>query len=424
MMNALKIIKLMALTAVIACGCSLSEGDVLPVAVTFHIENGGYFPRAGNVAPPQGIWDLNLYVYDAYGLPEIHDYYQFEPHKEGDFDLPVEIVGGKCCNVFALANLGYKTPDFAMEDLLSKRFFMAYPDEYSHGMLQSGMLADYTVKGDETVALVLDRAMAKLSLKIDRSNLDRDVDFHVSSVKVGNCPKSFCAFAPTALSGADDAFKEGFALGGAQTGRLNRSDSKGMSDEVSLYMLENRPEVPEKTLCTYIEMSMDYLSDKYYTPGDKPLIYRFFVNEKGDFDVCRGCHYHVTATPHGNGLAGEDSWRVDKSGVTLREDAPHMRLSPGGTTVDGKFYPFYYELERGGDMHFKLDVFPPSMRVSLREDLVQDALEDSRARFTMDADGNGFTVQSLGPACEILMEVIPSEPLGRDAAEIIVIHVY
>ena len=128
--------------------------------------------------------------------------------------------------------------------------------------------------------------------------------------------------------------------------------------------------------------------------------------------VQRNCHYTVTVCPQRDGLLCEDSWRVDKSALMERNAEPYLKIQPRGTVVDGIFYENYYELTRGEEMHFTVVHSPSNMKIWLRDDLVEDEMNDGRALYTMDADGNGFTVKSLGRVCTTIMEIMAGPPLN------------
>lgn len=416
------------------------------------------------------IFNANLYIYDANGLLETHVYQEFPGSNAGggggtggssgggagSVSMKVRTVIGRRCNVYLIANAGYLMPDFSFQDIKQLRWHMAYPDDYARGMIMAGMLENIII-GSSTLEVALERVMAKLSLRMDRSLLTEDVEMSVRQVRVGNCPRSAMLFGESGVSMTGDVFNIGFMREGRQAMMLDTRDARGLSSEISLYMLENIPQpdlvggqkVPNRDLASYVEIQMDYLSDRYFTDSGQSLVYRFFIRdgsdggngddggddagraggEEGaeadaaDAAVRRNCHYHVTVRPHADGLGCDDTWRVDKSGLSEYSGKPYLKLVPSGTTVDGVFYANYYTMGTDGTMHFRVNRYPPSMRISLREDLVEDELVEGRAVYMLDSDNMGFTVKAMGRRCVTMMEIIPSDPLTKDDLEMIVIEI-
>ena len=83
------------------------------------------------------------------------------------------------------------------------------------------------------------RITSRISIRMDRSRLDDDVEMKVRAVKIGNCPRSVTPFRESRTLSADDSFPTGFSLDEFQTAGLNSKAGNGISKEVSLYMLEN-----------------------------------------------------------------------------------------------------------------------------------------------------------------------------------------
>lgn len=409
------------------------------------------------------IFNANLYIYDANGLLETHVYQEFagsggsgsgsangsDGGGAGSVTMKVRTVLGRRCNVYFIANAGYQMPDFSFQQIKDFRWHMAYPDDYARGMIMAGMLENVII-GNNTLEIALERVMAKLSLRMDRSLLGEDVEMSVREVRVGNCPRNVLLFGESCVGMAGDVFNIGFTRDGRQAMMLDTRDAHGLSSEISLYLLENMPspdvidgqKVPNRDLASYVEIHMDYLSDKYFTDSGQSLVYRFFIRDGGNSPngndaliaggggspeaeaaVHRNCHYHVTVRPHADGLGCDDSWRVDKSGLSVYSGKPYLKLVPSGTTVDGIFYANYYTMGTDDSMHFRVNRYPPSMRISLREDLVEDELVEGRAVYTLDSDNMGFTVKAMGRRCVTMMEIIPSEPLTDKDLEMIVIEI-
>lgn len=427
-MKNMKISKILAIAlfSLASCGREPLADEPLPCTqeITLHIVSGDVQSKA--IDPDENkIRNINLFIYDAGGLLESHIYKEVST-EEKDVQLRVFTATGRRCNIYAFANAGYRLPDYSHDEIKEFKWHIAYPDDYAGGMAMAGMLEDVVLKSGEDVTISLERLMAKVSIRFDRSRLNEDVEMSVTSVLVGNCPNCARVYGESSPSGRRELFNIGFFRDGRQAQILNSRDSKGRSAEVSLYLMENicKDGAADKALTSYIEIGMDYLSDYYFTDSGKSLKYRFYISYKGQTGVQRNCHYHITIRPAADGLLCEDSWRVDRSGLSEYTGRPYLRIMPSGTTIDGLFYSNYYTLERGASRHFRISKYPPSMKVRLREDLVQDERDEGRMSYEMDADNLGFTATSLGKPCLSMMEIIPEEPLSSDDDfEIIAIQV-
>lgn len=238
--------------------------------------------------------------------------------------------------VFVAANLGYALEGIgSIEELLECRYYLAYPDEFTPGMPMS---AHGTIVGGASAAIPLQRLMARVDLRIDRSQLQADVTLTAEEVRVGACPASARLFGESKIGAADQAFAQGFSKSGTQVAPLNRSsaEEENLSGAVSLYLLENLQgdlldgceadadklltDSPFRNICSYIELRAGYHSASAHTRPGEQLIYRFYLGESLDnFDVRRNVRYRITLCPIGTGL-GESSWRVDQSALEWAEN--------------------------------------------------------------------------------------------------------
>lgn len=344
------------------------------------------------------IWDVNVFVLGYGGILEQHKFIRYGGGRRDGADVDVDLLAGREYTVYAFANAGYDLGNMDEEMLEDFRFHLQRADMTVPGMPMSGKTGRITAEDGKNIRLELKRLAGKVTVRLDRSLLDKDVDFHISGVKVGNCPRWVKAYSPSAIGSPDDSFPSGYYSRGG--------------DVTELYLLENLQGHLDPDLCSYIELDIDYASDRYYSDGKNGLIYRFYLREGNSYMVERNCHYTVTVCPEKDGLLCEDSWRVDKSRLIAVEDESYLRIAPGGSTMDGIYYEHYYEMERGSSLHFDLSFAPKNMEVRLREDLVEDELEDGRAEYTMDADGRGFTVRSIGGSGLSMMEILSGSPLN------------
>lgn len=363
--------------------------------------------------------DINFYIIGENGLEEYHCYLAGSRNK-----IPIRLLAGRKYSFYAYGNAGYDCGHLGGRRIEEMKHYMSYPDSYSHGMPVSGCLEDMSITQDQTLTIHLGHIMSKISIRIDRSELDRDVEFTVAGARIGRCPRAAYVWGSGHANSRDDFFENGFTLDAGEVSALNYIPQSKLSAEASLYMMENALPAGEKAdpdLCSYIELDVDYNSPDKYTEGGG-LKYRFYLREDNGYSVERGCHYHITVCPRADALQCEDSWRLDKSNLKDVELSSYLLLSPSGSSMNGIWYDHYYSLEKGSSMHIDFEYLPKNMSISLREDLVKDDLEGGRIRWEMDSDGGGMWIRSLGIACSAPMEIICGYPMND--YELIYVNVY
>lgn len=281
------------------------------------------------------ITDMNIFIFNDRGILESSMYLtadQMEGTGNGRI-IKAGLLANATYSVYALANAGYPIQDSSLRDtsdIAGFRYYLTYPDEYRTGIPMSGHVKGFTVRQGNPVYIRLERTMARISLSVDRSRLDSDVEFFIRRVSIGGCPKYVTPFRQSAVISGDGMFISGFGKDESQVQPLNRDIGQGRSGSIDVYMFENMqgnllegctddsgkiPDGPASGLCSYIEITADYLSDTHYSLPGKELIYRFYLGEdRNNFDIRRNTWYRFTVTPEDDGL-GEDSWRVDKSGI-------------------------------------------------------------------------------------------------------------
>jgi hypothetical protein len=302
--------------------------------ISFNLDTGDYITKSED--PDENyISDINLFVFNVSGELDSRKYFKESEltATENGVSCKFNILKNKCYSFYVCANTGYEIKNIKnKEDIISYRYHMAYPDEYKKGMPMSGSAEDITVGDKKNIDIPVTRAMSKISLSIDRTALDKGIEFYVRSVKIGGCPNSALLFYPSKTENERDVFNNGFIKKGYQTAVLNTEISPGHSPEVNLYMLENMQGNPLGTvnsqkkkyfpdgdpragICSFIEIKSEYYSDSCYTKPDEYLVYRFYMGEdKSNFDIKRNCHYHFIVRPEGTGLEST-GWRVLKTGI-------------------------------------------------------------------------------------------------------------
>ena len=330
------------------------------------------------------VTDLNLFIFNG-SVIEQALYLQGEPLRQVMAGEPVRLnlVSGCCYRFLACANLGYDLRPATLEELMNYRYYLAYPDEYGPGIVMSCQ-CETQVDGELSVRLSLRRLMAKVSISLDRSRLHPDVVLQCRELRVGNCPRWATLFSQSGIRGTEDVFGSGFTLDRGQCAPLNPYDDCPLSEEVSLYVLENlQGEVP--ALGTYVEARFDYQSDSLWTLGDQYLVYRFRLEEEGRWDIRRGCHTHIRICPVGDGL-GTDNWRVDRSALDYRDDIGWYKVYPSD----------YIEWHLGEEVTIRAEYSPLKTPCTFREEtLYTHGVERGMYSYRLGADGRSITLKAL-----------------------------
>ncbi len=400
------VILMCAASVLLSASCSSQEGTQ-EAEVMIRFSCAGPESRA-SMPDEETINDISLMIFDRYGSAEecLH-------LENGAEECPVRLIAGEKYTFCACANLGRQVYAADISELDDILVHLAYPDDYRHGIPMYACQEIEIGRGCREIPLMLERLMAKISLKVDRRELSEDVAMHVRSVRIGNCPRRAAVFRKNMVTGPDDCFPAGFSLYDEEASALNETTGSGMSREVSLYMLENmqgkmKPSIDKGSekvfddddyrsrVCSYIEMEMDYMSGDYMSLG-KGLIYRFYLGENlNDLNVGRNCHYHITIVPEDDGL-GENSWRVDKSGLSYC----------GPTKITG--HPSgYINGDIGDRVHIWCRLIPDDAPFDVGMDDMEFDKSNGIYDYEVDADGHGAVLTLTGPGTGLIyMEAGP-----------------
>ena len=409
------ILKLASYAALI-CGCSKAYEQAM-VRINFHEAD----VPVRSMSPDEDIiTDISLMIFDESGQAEDCIWLT-----RGSRTCTTDLVIDKKYTFCACANFGYQIYASHIEELQDIRYHLAYPDEYREGIPMAAV-KEVLITEECIVDIDLQRLMAKISLRMDRSRLDRDVEMNVRSARIGNCPRYAKPFTASKIEDNDDTFPTGYLLNDIQTAELNYNIGEGLSSEVSLYMLENMQgpadgnithdsekvfEQKDKRseVCSYIEMEIEYLSPEKAS-GEKGLIYRFYLGEdRNSFDVERNTHYHITVTPENNGL-NDDGWRVDKSGLKDRGPA-YLRAYPSD----------YIRGDIGDQVHIWCEFSPASAPFDVGISYMEDDKAEGIYDYRIDTDGHGATLTLTGPGRGLIyMEA--GEPVNDAALFIIEVN--
>ena len=397
-----KVRALIVLSLMIGCKSWTPGGNHAVTAVILDLEEEG---RTRSVLPDDAlVSDINLLIYNGEGILE-EQRYQRGNLREIKTALLTEVP----YDIFVCANIGYPLPALDRNEIEGYRYYMAYPDEYSRGIPMCGRLDGYVSHGEGSVHIPLIRTMARVDVRIDRTRLDSDVTFQVTSVTVGGGPSSVLLFGDSRAESANQTFSSGFVLDGRQVQALNIDQSPGVSGTVSLYLLENlQGEGSYPQVCSYIEIRGTYHSSSWHTRPGETLSYRFYLGEGPDnHDVSRNTACQVTVHLEGTGLT-DDGWRVDKGGL---EQETGFNLHPAA----------YNECQPGDDFHLWCDVLPADTPFEI-EPVAWDDDEGVHNLYTfdIDPDGHGLVIHTWkGGSAMVYFRAGP--PVNRDTLALLVI---
>ena len=342
------------------------------------------------------ISDISLMIFDEYGNAE-----ECRFLRHGNTSISITLLVGKRYTFCACANFGYQVYADHIDELQEIIFHMAYPDEYKEGMAMAAVKEVKITEGC-TVDIALERLMAKISLSMDRSHLNEDVEMYVRSARIGNCPRHVRPFRHSHIENEDEAFPSGFILNDIQTSDLNIGIGQGRSKEVSLYMFENMQgstdfpisldkekvfdkDDPRSRTCSFVELEIEYMS-KEKMSKETGLIYRFYLGEdRNSFDVLRNTHYHITVTPENDGIS-ENSWRVDQSGLQDIEPA-YFRSYPSD----------YIRGDIGDIIHIWCEFGPSHAPFDVGIQYMEDDKAEGIYDYVIDPDGHGVVLTLTGP---------------------------
>lgn len=300
-------------------GCLITPAHLIPdgpdgVAVTLRFRADESASKSGD---PDGnlISDVNLFLFSPDGF--LTDRLWFRGSERA-----LRLPRYEPFSLYAVANVGFELDGIrTLDELRQWRYYLIYPDDFRRG-LPRACIRERILIGDEggPLDVPMPPLLVRLTLSMDRTALDPDVRVSVRSAVVGGCPNSITPFAPSRAESPAHLFGRGFSKEGLDADPLNR-ESGGLSREIDLYVLENLQGGKRSSLCTYVELDVDYQSPEYWSGADRYLTYRFWVGE--DYNLERATQYRYVIRPEGKGLQG-DSWSVDGShlGRTVPEFEP------------------------------------------------------------------------------------------------------
>jgi len=357
-----------------SCTVTDFNTDMKHEEVRIEFSGGEYGTRAFD-PDEELIQDISLMVFDRNGILEEHLYIE---GKESQSGISLKLSGNRTYSFYACINFGYRVKADTEDELMGLEWHLVYPDDYREGMAMAGYIGGVEINGPSTIFIPLERLMAKIRLRVDRSGLSEGVEMDITSVRIGNCPKSSAVFAKSKVDSRDNCFATGFLRTGMECSILNKDTGGRVSGTISLYMLENmQGDNQNPETASYLEIRMDYRSTTHHS--SRPLIYRLYIGDGiGNADIERNCIYTITVVPEDDGL-GSEGWRIDKSGIV--ENMSFFQMNPSGfirTTV-------------GDSLHVRCTISPEDTPFSIGiEELEYDS---SRGIYDYETDDDGHGVR-------------------------------
>lgn len=252
------------ITGMLLLACSRgTPGADLYMETTFILRTAELPSTRAGKPDETRITDYNIFIFNSFGDLEECAFLRGNPleyHTRLLRDVPYTLV--------AAANLGYQLPIQCLADAQAYRYPMAYPDEYREGIPMAAVWENRPVQ--EQTVLRVERLMARIDIRLDRTQLEEGVLMKVTDVCISNCPSSVTLFPGSRVESASQVFRQGFSLGKEEVEALNRDQADGLSGTASLYLLENSGE----THRSYVELKAAYHDDHFHTAPGEPLVYR------------------------------------------------------------------------------------------------------------------------------------------------------
>ena len=383
------------------------------------------FQTKAEIPEEDRIRDINLIIFEDGKAETVFWKSGLEGSGSRTMDFETSFVKNRKYSAFAIANIGKRLEAESIDDI-SAVMAEVSEDGFSGSCIpMSAYLEDIPETAWNNIELELIRMAAKVSVRMDRSRLSEDVEMSVKSIRIGNWPRYALAVGPSRTNSIHDRYETGFHLTQEQCESLNRSGYGGLSEEVSVYMLENmqgqfpyeigddeekilEEDDPLSALASYLEMEIHY-SSKDMISYDSNLIYRFYLGgSRNDLDIERNCHYHITVTPEDDGLAGS-GWRVDKSGIGPA--VPFFRMQPGEIA----------EGHVGDSLRIWCECYPRTSPF----DPGYEELNYDKSRgiydYRVDDDGHGVTLYLKKPGTGIVY-MSAGEPINQEGMVIVVVY--
>lgn len=334
----MKIIKKISIFLILiyAAGCDKKHLVEISFPINYSIEAD---PSVKSIQIDENmVNDINIFLYNQNGLLVDCGYTTSD-------NINLEIWENEEYRVYAIANIGNITSD---RSLFNEDGIMNYSHQIADYTLMAnssgGVPMSYRsetfrkLSTEDEIEILLKRFVSSVNIKLDTSQMKNISNFNVKSVTLKNIPCVMKFFASSKAENISEILPSGDSKSASDLSEIS-------STGVSFYTLENmqgtllsdnieqsRKTFPQgsihSSLCTYVELIIDYRSNTAY---DENLPYRFYLgnNNYSNFDIQRNTKYDILITPRESGI-NEDSWRIDTS--NLKYLVTGISISPSSHT--------------------------------------------------------------------------------------------
>lgn len=389
------------------------EGDSHDIEI--HASCPALETRSGTPAEEDMIHDISIMAFYQ-GELEAAGWTQTD-NPEAEIVMEIPLVSGREYEIRALANIGYPVRADRLEELSCMTIPYATDRGRVHRMPMSAATSATVHDNTGKLRLDMERMLARISVRMDRSRLDEGTDMTIRKISIRNCPAYMKPFGANAATGADST-SDGISLDEEDCMPMNAGEY------ISMYMPENmqgefpyeisdadEKVFPENDMkaeaCSYLEMEMSYLSPTLCSSSGN-LIYRFYLGGSlADLNIERNCHYRITVLPEGDGLS-DTGWRVDMSGIEAY--TPSITMHPGT----------YMEGHVGEMLHIRCELIPEDTPLDLGFEELEYEKDRGMFDYMPDADGKGvmLTLKKPGTA---MVYMTAGTPVNRSVMGFIVI---
>ncbi len=390
-----------------SCGkeevAQMQEGRV---SFSFVMEDG-----AGTKSVDENlIKNLNLYVVNSAGGVQ-HFAYLNNPGR-----VDATIWKDETYSVYVVANAGLPILKNTLNDIenIALTYFSTKPMPPS-AILMSGKMDPKVLADGQEVVIPLQRAMAKIVVKCDFSQLFPGVDLNIKSVRLRNVPNVISLFKQNALVYPSNSVA-GFSIADPTPQQLQQGLEFYQYENMQGTLLPGNTDQklkvwpqgsPNSQLCSYVEIEAEYASNE----KQGPVIYRFYMGSDmtTNYDVQRNRQYTVSVFFKGNGGIDENTWRVDAGGLV---DA----LPPQVSFQESRIV--MYDLEERNLPFAQLEARGRELQIASSDNSVLQVLDygEDGVKLRALAPGEATLTATAGEAsaeCKVNVEklrIVPSSP--------------
>ena len=355
------------------------------------------------------ISDLSLIVFDEQGYAERNI-----EIKDGETDIVLNLIEGRIYSFFACMNFGYHVFADHISEMNELTYHTNSLEISVSDMPACGSATNIMIQESQEICIKMERLYAGISIAMDRSKLNEDVDLKVTGLRLRNSPKQTNVFSKNENISSTECFNNGWYWNERKVGAMNIAGSDGLSETVDIFLLENISndtidENDQALVYTYLEIEMDYLSYTHYN-CEGPLIYRTHLGDgKLNLNIERNTHRNIIIQPEGSGLNKQD-WRVDTTWI--RKFGPSKFAS---------FPDSFQKGEIGDTLHLWCEFYPPHATFDIGLEELEHDKSEGIYDYLIDEDGHGVRLILKNPGVGIVyMQAGP--PVNESAMWVVVVN--